>query len=358
MAHPNIFSYIKAEETRYQTEEIQLGDNWEWNMNDHIQLIYHLKNSVFWKGDNDYLRSFKNIIETMIELANWTEDLEVKDIVFYIEGQENRVLSFLIKKYHDEVYIREHNVEDLLDGITESDNTYGGVIVQNTSDIPETVPLMSVAFCDQSDIDNGPIGFKFHFSPDGLRKMAKMGWGDPKNGATISLDELAVLADNTKETDGQFNSREDHVSGKNVEIYVVRGSLPSNYLDDDNNMEDWFGQLHVVAFYTDKENKKHGVCLYRKREDEGNLRFFTAAPVENRGLGRGVGEKMIHPQIWTNFSEIHKMSMLEAGSKSIIISSDPALAQRRNVRDMDNLEILENYQVKHGKQPLAWLYPS
>ena len=340
MKSPNIFSYIEQQEAEYQTQQVPLGDNWSWNMRDHLQLIYHLKNSQFYTGDNDWMRPFKNIMEPIIELANWTEDIEVKDILFFIEGKNKRAMSFLIKKYHDEVYVRENDLDEFIDEVTEQDNTYGGVIVQDVKKgAPETPSLLNIAFCDQSDVIGGPIGFKFHFSPDGLRKMTAKGWGEESNGATVSVEDLIVLAEQSKE------SVEDQIKattpGKVVEVYIVRGTLPQHYLEDDDNMEDWEPQVQVVAFYKDEKGKKHGVTLYRKKEKDSSLRFFTASPVENRGLGRGVGEKMLHPQIWTNWLSIHKHNFYEAASKVPIMTDDEGFTGANKIQDMENLEIMK-----------------
>lgn len=338
MINPSIFSYIETEENAYKTEEARIGDNWSWNMRDHIQLIYHLKNSVYYTGDNDWLRPYKNIMEPIIELANWTEDIEVKDIIFYIEGKDDRVLSFLLKKYHDEVYVRKYNVDDFIDKITENDNTYGGVLVQDTKKgVPETPNFLNIAFCDQTDTLGGPIGFKFNFSPAALRKMSERGWGKEENGATITIDELITLADYSKEV------AEDDIKtktpGKVVEVYIVKGTLPEHYLKDNNNMDVWYGQVQVVAFYKDKDGKRHGVHLYRKTEKESTLKFFTASPVENRALGRSVGEKMLHPQIWTNWLSIHKHNFYEAASKVPLVTDDESYANKNAIQDMENLEV-------------------
>ena len=99
---------------------------------------------------------------------------EVKDIVFYIENKSDRVLSFLVKKYHDDVYVKENDIDTLLDDITQSDVDYGGVLVQKGEGKPEVMPLTSIAFCDQTDILGGPIAFKFNFTPSKLRKMQAM----------------------------------------------------------------------------------------------------------------------------------------------------------------------------------------
>src|SRR3990172_12127285 len=110
MSDPSIFSYIKGEESRFESEEIRVGDNWNWSFRNHIQLIFHLKNGVFFTGANNWLRAFKNIMEPILNLAYWSEDIELKDVVFFIENKTGRILSFFVKKFHDEVYVKEHNL--------------------------------------------------------------------------------------------------------------------------------------------------------------------------------------------------------------------------------------------------------
>lgn len=341
MMSPSIFSYIKEEESNFETEKIRLGDNWDWNFRDHVQIIFHLKNGQFYTGENNWLRAFKNIMEPLLNLAYWTEDIEVKDVVFFIENAGGRALSFLIKKYHDEVYVREHNLDTLFDEITESDLDYGGVLVQKTSRArPEILPLNSLAFADQTDLLGGPMGIKYYFSPDKLRGMSKVGWGDEKNGATISLEELCLLASAEKDPAGMNDTKKNQVPGKVVEIYIVRGNLPEHYLLDNDDMEYVCNQVHVVAFYTDKHHHKQGVTLYRKKEEEGAIKFHTSKKVYGRALGRGVGETLLHPQIWTNFLTIHKTQLLEAASKVPLFTDDANFTNRQKIRDMETLEVM------------------
>jgi len=346
MKSPTIHSFIKEQENKFQTEEITLGDNWSWNLRRHVQMIFHLKNGVFFTGENNWLRAFKNVMEPVINLTLWTEDIELKDVTFFIENDDGKVLSFLVKKYHDEVYARENDLDLLFDEITESDVEYGGVLLQKGVKVPEVLPLMSLAFCDQTDILGGPVGIKFYFSPDKIRAMAKYGWGEEKNGATISLEELCILADQEKGS-ASLSEKKNDVSGKTIEVYIIRGNMPEQYLKDNDNMEDHYNQLQVVAFYTDKKGNKQGVTLYRKKEEEGNLKFFTSKKVYQRGLGRGVGETLIHPQIWTNFLLIHKTALLEAASKVPLQTDDPNFTNRNKIQDMENLEVAV---LEEGKQ--------
>src|SRR3990167_8871831 len=157
---PSIYDYIKSEEASFEADEIQVGSNWFWNFRNHVQLIFHLKNGVFFTGENNWLRAFKNIMEPMLDLAYWTEDIEVKDVVFFIENKTGRAASFIIKKYYEEVYVRENDLDTFFDEITESDVDYGGVLVQKTNTKrPEVLPLTSIAFCDQTDIMGAPLSF-------------------------------------------------------------------------------------------------------------------------------------------------------------------------------------------------------
>lgn len=341
MNHPDIYKYIESQEASFQTEEIQVGDNWMWNFRNHVQLIFHLKNGVFFTGENNWLRAFKNIMDPLLNLAYWTEDIEVKDVVFYIEQQGGRVLSFLVKKYHDEVYVKENNLDTLFDEITESDLDYGGVLVQPTNNArPEVLQLNQIAFCDQTDILGGPLGFKHNFNPDKLRAMSKVGWGKKENGATVTLEELITLADPyEKAPEGMLETKKNRVTGKNIEVYLVYGSLQEHYLKDNDNTEDYYEQIQIVAFYLDKKGKRNGVTLYRKKQGDSKLKFHTSKKVFGRALGRGEGEALLHPQIWTNFLTIHKTALLESASKVPLFTDDESYTQKNKIQDMENLEI-------------------
>lgn len=340
MISPSIYSFIKEEENKFETQEVQIGTNWYWNFKNHVQLIFHLIHGVFYTGANDWLRTFSQIMRPLLRLSFWTEDLEVKDVEFYTENDNGRVKSFFTKKYHDEIYTNEHDLDTLFDEITESDITYGGALVQKGLKRPEVLPLQSIAFCDQTDLLGSPVAFKLNFSPDKLREMSKYGWGKDSNGADTSLEDLCVLANAEKTPVGLDNKNQ--VPGKTIEVYILRGNMPEHYLKDNDNMDDWYNQLQIRAFYTKQDGKyngKEGVCLYRKKESEGGLKLHISEKVYGRALGYSDGEALLPQQIWTNFLSIHEMNMLEAGSKVPLYTDDPTYTQKNKIQDMENLEI-------------------
>ena len=341
MMPTSIYEYVIQQESAFETEEITVGTNWNWNFRRHVQPIFHLKNGIFYTGENDWLRAFKNIMEPILNLAYWSEDIELKDVVFFIESAKGRVLSFFVKKYHDEVYVRQHNLDTMLDEITESDVDYGGTLVQKTNTPkPEVIPLNTIAFCDQTDILGAPLGFKHFFSPSKLRKMGKAGWGDKANGATISVEDLCILASADKKPASMPDTQKNKTPGIQIEIYIIKGDLPDHYLNDNNDMEYYCNQVQVIGFYYDKNSKRQGVTLYRKEEtDEESILFHTSKKVYGRALGRGVGESILHDQVWTNCLTIWKMNMLEAASKVPLVTDDPNYTNKNRITDMETLEI-------------------
>lgn len=343
-----IFSYITQQENAFDTEEVQVGSNWRWNFKTHVQMIFHLKHGVFFQGENDWMRAFRNIMEPVLSLAYWTEDIEVKDITFFLENAPGRAASFLIKKYHDEVYAREHDLDEMLDEITESDVDYGGTLVDTTKEKrPTAVPLTRVAFCDQTEVTGGPIGFKMYLSPSKLRAMEKSGWFNKENGASGSASELIALATDQKTPDGQLGQKKNTTTGKQTEVYIVHGDMPSHYLNDDGDMDTMIDQVQIVAFYTDENKKKQYFTCYRKKQIESPFQFFTSQKVTGRALGRGWGERMLHPQIWTNFLEIHKTQMLQAAAKVPLYTDDETFTNANIIQDMENLEVTT---IKEGRR--------
>lgn len=352
----DIFAYIKNKEAEFETDKIKVARNWDWSFKDHVQMIFHLKHGVFYTGENDYMRAFKAVMLPMLHLAYWVQDIDVKDGVFFVEGSEGRVFSFLIKKYHDEVYSRKHDLDELIDDISESDIDYGGVLVRPTNgDRPDVIPLISIAFCDQVNATSGAVGFRYNFSADKLRSMSKNGWGSKKYGATVDLEELITLAEESKTPNSNIGDNKNNSPSKSIEVYIVQGSLPDAFMENNHNFEKWYDQLQVVAFYTGKDGKKNGVVLYKsKAYEESKLLLHTSNKVEGRSLGMGEGERLLHPQIWTNFTEIHKMNLIEASSKTVTWTDDPSFANKNNLRDMDNLEMVTLEQGSQiGRVPTA-----
>ena len=199
ISYNDIFSYIKGEIEDYK-QPIDVNEKWRWSMRDHILTSELYTNSQLLNGKNDFT-PVKNITRPILNLQHRTEQIQVKDVVIYVDEPEQEHLSFLVKKYHDSVFTKENDMDTFFDDLNISRIDFGGGLCkQLNKPCPEVVPLQSIAFCDQTDVLSGRIGIKHFFSPDQLLDMRKVGWGNLSNGATISIEDLIVLSREEKQS--------------------------------------------------------------------------------------------------------------------------------------------------------------
>lgn len=344
----SIYNFIKEQETAYAIA-IRMNDAWDWGMREHIKLSTLYKNSQFATGNNQSQRDgkpFKNIVRPILNLRYRAEDIDVKDILLYVDDPEEYHLSFLVKKYHDDVFIQEHDLDTYLDELKESKIDFGGGLSKKINGPkPEVVPLESLAFCDQTDLMSGPLGIKHFFSPNQLMDMKAVGWGEKSNGATISLEDLITISRQEKRKDSQ-GGHAVKTPGKYIEVYEVHGNMPESFLDDEADPYEpkYVNQIQIVAFYKNIEGIAEGVTLFRKKEAKSPFKLIQSDKIYGRALGYGGVEELFDAQVWTNYSEIQIKDMLDAASKIILRTTDPALAQRHpsGLKNMDNLEVVEH----------------
>jgi len=345
MRAKDIFEYIEQQEGLYK-KDIEINDIWRWSMREHIEDRSIYKNSNI-RGDkkkgtiNEV--PVKNIMRPILNLKYRAEDIDVKDITLYIDDPELYHLSFLIKKYHDDVYVIENDLDTFFDKVKESKIDLGGGLAKNIGKgKPEYVPLESIAFCDQKDMLNAPIGLLHSYSPAQLKEFEKKGWGSKANGATTTIDDLITIVANDK----------GDIPGPDIKVYEVHGVLPKEYLDDERQEQDeYVQQIQLVSFYKNEKGDRNGLILFRKKEGKSPFKMALTEEIFNRSLGWGGIEELMEPQIWTNYCEVIKKEFLDSASKTIITTDDPTIAAKHptGLKDMDNLEFLEVQEGKTAK---------
>lgn len=330
------------EEANYRTQQIEVSDNNQWNMSDHIRVSMSMKLGKFINSSNELTvkQAKRNIVLPILRLRYRLEDVDVKDILIYVDDPDKTHLSLFVKKYWDDVFLIEHDFDGFLDKMHQDPIDFGGGMVKEDF-LPEVIPLQRIAFCDQTNVLGGPIGLRYTFSPDELRAKAKQGWGDTANGATVSLDDLIVLAKKEKKPASQREADKNKTTGKNIEVYVVRGEMPSAYLTDTANIgsEKITNQLHIIAFYQNENDQKDHQILYRKKETKQPYKFYNPDEIFGRGLGIGGVEELFDAQMWTDFAQIAKNEMLQAASKNVFWTNDESYVNRQKIKDLDNLEV-------------------
>ena len=340
--HKTVFDFIKSEGANYK-HPIPINDVWRWSMKDHIKTAVLYTNSQLLSGKDDFT-PVKNIVLPILNLQHRAEDIEVKDVQIYVDDSDKYHLSFLVKKYHDDVFVIENDIDTFFDELNVSRIDLGaGLSKQLDKPRPEVVPLESIAFCDQTDMLSGPIGIKHFFSPDQLMDMESVGWGKKENGATITVDELINLSREEKQEDKDGETAK--TPGRYIEIYEVHGNLPKRFANPEESSNKYETRIYIVAFYQKEGvSDKQGVILYTKPEKKSPFKLIKRDKIYGRALGRGGVEELIEPQAWVNYTAKRKMDMIDAASKTIlgaIGNNSSIIAQRNKINSMDNNEILD-----------------
>jgi hypothetical protein len=338
----NIFDYIVTQEANYR-HPVPINDVWNWSMKDHIKTSDLYDNSQLLNGKDDFT-PVKNITRPILNLQYRTEDIELKDVQIYVDDPSKFHLSFLVKKYHDDVFVQENDLDTFFDELNVSRIKFGGGLSKQLNrPAPEVVPLQSIAFCDQTDMLSGPIGIKHHYSPDQLLDMKKVGWGDEANGATITVENLIKLSREEKKEPGDNQTAK--TPGRYIEIYEVHGNFPKRFANDKDDSEEYETRLFICAFYQRKNKpERTGVILYTALEPKSPFKMVRRDPVYGRALGFGGAEELFEPQVWVNYDMIRMQAMLDAASKTIMQIAGPSsgvVAAKTDVKNLDNLSLID-----------------
>lgn len=347
-----IYDLIATEQAAFQIG-IPITDEWDWSFKDHVTTTVLYKNSIFKTGPSS-AKPFKNILRPILNLQYRAEGFDVKDIVLYIEDKYKYFKSFLVRKYHEK-WAREVGLDTFIDNMVESYVDFGGALVKKTKDsVPEVVPLQRIEFCDQSDMLSGPICEKHQYSPEELQEEAKL------NGWDMDAVEDVIILSKEDRTVGDKGARKAKTPGKHIEVYELHGMFPryclydegkdgkytGEYYDEDSKENELVRQLHICTFYSDKDGNKQYVTLYKGKEAQSPYKLVLRDEIYGRALGIGGGEELFQAQIWTNYGMIRVKQLLDAASKVLFKTTDPAFANRNKTDNLENGEILV---VEDGK---------
>src|SRR3990167_7922901 len=122
--YTNIYDYIVAQEANYK-RPIPLNDVWNWSMFDHIKTSFLYANSQRLSGYDEFT-PVKNITRPILNLEHRTEDIELKDVQIYVDDPDKYHLSFLVKKYHDDKFVIENDIDTFFDELNVSRIDFGG----------------------------------------------------------------------------------------------------------------------------------------------------------------------------------------------------------------------------------------
>ena len=334
----NIYDYILNEETSFKTSKVPIVDGYEWSFFEHIKRSTMFKNSQYEKskfGDLPY----RNIIRPILNVQYRSEGFNVTDIEPYVNSTKDFYKSFLVRKYHDD-WAYKYSMDTFIDEVVESYVDYGGALAKNVNNNrPELVPLQRIAFVDQTDILSGAICEKHMYSPDQLQEMAGK-WNADK------ISEAITMAKAEKTVD-QAQGQKAKTPGKYIEVYECHGMFPETWVDTDGDEDKYSRQLHIVCYYKDSDNKKHGISLYKGKEKKTPYKLIIRDAIYGRALGFGGIEELFEAQVWTNYSIIQMKEMLDVASLVIAQTADTAFdGKNKSLADLKKGQILVHEENK------------
>src|SRR3990167_3846595 len=113
----DIFGFIRTQESNY-ARPVPVGTK-EWSMKDHInRSTLHRDSDIV--GTKTKWTVIKNVTRQILNLSYRTEDIDVKDVQIYVDDKDKYHLSFLVKKYHDDVFVQEHDLDTFFDKLNQS----------------------------------------------------------------------------------------------------------------------------------------------------------------------------------------------------------------------------------------------
>ncbi len=299
----NVYDFIKSEETAFKTVRVPLTDSKDWNMSEHIERCYNVANAYYHSGKNDGLRRYDDIVTPIINVAFRTEGFDVKDIVPFVNDAVKNYKSFIIKKRHPQ-WARKNEIDTFIDDIVESSVIYDLVVVKKAKgNKPEVVPLQSIAFCDQTDIQSGALCLKHQYTVSQMMDFKDKWDAD-------AIDYVVTMARAEKSSSMTNTGKPVQTPGKYIEVYELHGMLPEDWLKEGGNPDKYVAQLHIVAFYTGKDGERNGVSLFSGKEKsifEGKDAVFKTLKVDRirsqgRACGKSIVESLFEPQVWMNYS--------------------------------------------------------
>ena len=86
-----VYDYILSEEANFSTIPVEIVDGWAWQMKRHIKVSTLYKNSQLETGKLEGTpneKPVKNIVLPLLNLRYRAEDIDVKDVVLYVDDPD------------------------------------------------------------------------------------------------------------------------------------------------------------------------------------------------------------------------------------------------------------------------------
>lgn len=351
-----IFEYIRAQRTYFETVEIPVFEGKDHSLPDTINHIDHYWADTYLEEASDDIIGdypFDNISKFRVLLEARATDFDSKHVEVEPKrpDKESRVKTMIATKAIRR-WMRKYKFGQTINDICITRPKYGGVLVSKVEE-GVVVDKWQNLIVDQSDVMSGPRIKRHYLTPSEMTK---------KRGVWENIDDALLTAQEEREKDMEGSEGETaETQGFLIEVFEVQGDIEKRMLEEaialmkgeeyeyDPETELEFVEAKILVCGPDwrgEEGQERGIVLYAK-EEKAMQKYLARNPQAGRGLGVGVVEDLFQHQKWHNFTKTEEMRMIAIAGKKLYVTDDPDILANIFDDGVDHGTVL---RVGQGKQ--------
>jgi hypothetical protein len=337
MDKENIYAYVRKQEYLYRIGNTKVAKYVTHSLSETVQTIYAYLNSKHISGEQDSLGRDKPFFNIVIAARNiWfrATDVDRKNILIR-ETSSDHVISAFLATLKLQDWMRKERFGVFLNdwGLTLAG--FGSAItkwVTKGDRLIPTVVTWNKIICDTVDFEGNPKIEIFEFTPAQLKERKE-----------YDQDVVDALINSTMI---RMNITGELVDVKPdfIKVYEVHGVFPDSYLTGDvADSNSYSQQMHVVSYNkSTKSGKFNNFSLYKGKEARDPYRKDDLIKEDGRTLAIGSVEHLFQSQWMVNHSAKAIKDQLDAASKLILQTSDPAFVGQNALTSIETGQILQH----------------
>lgn len=340
MAETNIGSLIRELEDNYIDQNVQSGKYVSFDMHETIETIYAYLNSKHISGDVDDMgrdKPFFNIVTAASNIWYRATDIDRKNIRIKANKKED-VLKAFIATVHLQEFMRREAFGAFLNDWGLQLARYGSSVlkfVEKGGRLHSEVIPWNRLIVDPVNFEANPVIEVLELTPAQLRKNK-----------AYDQEMVEALIDSVSSRENLDGQQKDNRKGY-IKVYEIHGELPTSYLSEQGDEDDYVQQMHVISFV--KSDSGYDDFTLVKGKEKNPYLITHLIKEQDRTLGIGAVEHLFQSQWMVNHSQKAIKDHLDLASKLVFQTSDGSFASRNVLKSIESGDIL----VHAVNQPLT-----
>lgn len=331
----NIHEIVRKMENSYVNETVKLGKYVDFSMYETLETIFAYINSKHISGSKDSLgrdKPFDDIITTAVNTRERATDIDTSQIRFIAPNQK-AVIQTLFFDVKVKDWMRKARFGQFLNKWGRELAIYNSSLVKSVVKDGElkieTVPWSRV-ICDPININKAPIIEKLYLTEGEINSMGY----DKDVVESLCETRRQLLNKNVVDNNPEY-----------YEVYEVHGYFEDSMLQDEddteeNEVETFSHQVHIVSFLVDEKGEKTDFTLYKGKEEKSPYILTHLIPEDGRTLSRGVVEQLFDAQWMVNHYSLSLKNQIDHATKIVYQTSDKSFSGKNALSEFETGDIL------------------